>query len=1548
MNFSCYLIGNKNLAVQCGQRLLDGGHRIAAVVTHEDDVAAWARDAGLDVLGDVGALADREEQVDWLFSIANLDMVPDAALRLARLGGINFHDGPLPRYAGLNAPVWAILAGEKVHGVTWHLMEKGADRGDIVVQREVTVAEDDTALTLNAKCFGAGVESFEEVLGEIEKGLPGRWAQDFSQRSYFGLAHRAPAAGRLDLSDTVSASMRLVRALDHGGYDNPVGSPWIRCECGPVVIGGATATDERGRPGEVLAADALGLTVAVADGALRLEPLSDGMGDPVAGDDVARVGEVLSGLGAEDGKALEAASSAAARTEKFWRRRLADYRPASWAATGGSDGQVSIPVESLGADTSRAFSCFAGLVSILAGGEAVDLALDTGAGSDALSSWVPARFDGRATWGEACNAFEANLKAAREQGAFAFDLPARIAGLEPRAMPMAALSEQGPLAGAGLTLVVQDGAISLVADTGHVAEADARLVAKRLEHLLRALGDIDATTPASALPVLPESERETVLNAFNQTLADYPADLCIHTAFEMQAARTPDATALVFEDAALTYGELNARANRLAHVLMGMGVGPGQPVGLHMTRTSGLVVAALAILKAGGAYVPLDPGYPADRIAFYASDSEAKVIISESGLLSSPVPAGAERLLADTDPRIASAPATNPESGVTAEDLAYLIYTSGSTGTPKGVMIEHRNVANFFTGMDDRIDHDEGGVWLAVTSLSFDISVLELFWTLARGFKVVLLSDEKLVSGGSGPAEGARPVPGGMEFSLYYWGNDDAVGRDKYAVLLEGAQYADQNGFQAVWTPERHFHAFGGLYPNPSVTGAAVAAVTRNLAVRAGSVVAPLHHPARIAEEWAVIDNLTNGRTGLAIASGWHPDDFVLRPENAPPNNKAAVFDAIRDLRKLWAGEPLAMTRADGSVVEKVTQPRPVSKELEMWLTIAGNPDAWRQAGETGVNVLTHLLGQSIADVEERIGIYHDALRASGRDPKDFKVTLMLHTYLADTRERSMEVAREPMKAYLKAAADLIKQYAWAFPAFKKPAGVENPHQLDLGSLSADELEDILEFAFLRYFETSGLFGTVDDALDRVAALKKIGVTEVACLVDYGIERQTILDGLHLLAEVRRKANAEVNDHDFSIAAQIRRHGVSHMQCTPYMARMLVEDEESRHALGLLKHMMIGGEAMPTALVRDLRKATDATIENMYGPTETTIWSSTGPGTADGTIVSVGKPIANTQLYVLDKQMNPVGIGQAGQLWIGGAGVARGYWRREELTAEKFVENPFHGGRMFGTGDLARWRPDGTLEFLGRGDNQIKIRGYRIEIGEIEAAMEAVPGVTQAVAVVRQDGSGVGQIYGYITGSVEDAALRRALARQLPDFMVPSRIVVLERFPLTPNRKIDRKALPDPLAVKRVNADVADAPARPMAAVPGAPAMAASVGMADIGAIWSRVLNVPSVAPSDNFFDLGGHSLLAIEVHRLMKSELGITGLSIADIFRQPTLGGLHGVVRKLATGGSGPAPVRREPSAPRAPEPVGASVEAAARPVENESVVSRRRALRAGRAGDQ
>jgi hypothetical protein len=587
-------------------------------------------------------------------------------------------------------------------------------------------------------------------------------------------------------------------------------------------------------------------------------------------------------------------------------------------------------------------------------------------------------------------------------------------------------------------------------------------------------------------------------------------------------------------------------------------------------------------------------------------------------------------------------------------------------------------------------------------------------------------------------------------------------------------------------------------------------------------------------------------------------------------------------------------------------------------------------------------LGQSVAEVAGKIAIYHEALREAGHDPAEFSVTLMLHTFLAETRDAAREIAREPMKDYLRSAAGLIKQYAWAFPAFKKPAGVKDAFQLDLGSLEDEELEGILDFAFQRYFDESGLFGTVEDALARVAEVKAIGVTEVACLIDYGIPVPVVLEGLRPLARVVAEANAgaEPAPGDYSIAAQIRRHAVTHLQCTPSMARMLVTNDDSRAALAGVRHLMIGGEALPGALVAELQAAAPAArIENMYGPTETTIWSTTRTAVAGDGITGIGTPIANTQCYVLGPEGEPLPVGVDGELWIGGAGVARGYWQRPDLTAERFRPNPFAPGRIYGTGDLVRWRPDGTLDFLGRADHQVKLRGYRIELGEIEAAIDALPGVRQAVVIPREDVPGVVQLVAYVTGDgmAAEAALKAALAAHLPAHMVPSRIVPIAAFPLTPNKKVDRKALPAP------QSRVAEVAAPVVVVQAAGPADAAT--MAQVAAIWSRILGVSGIGPRDNFFDLGGHSLLAVQAHRDIRDALQVPALGITDIFRFPTLSGIAARIDGL-TGGATVRPAATS-AAPRTRR-VGAGqpmAQAAPAPVRTDTM-ARRRAMRAARSG--
>jgi natural product biosynthesis luciferase-like monooxygenase protein len=345
-----------------------------------------------------------------------------------------------------------------------------------------------------------------------------------------------------------------------------------------------------------------------------------------------------------------------------------------------------------------------------------------------------------------------------------------------------------------------------------------------------------------------------------------------------------------------------------------------------------------------------------------------------------------------------------------------------------------------------------------------------------------------------------------MDFSLFFFGDGGATGDDGYGLLLESARFADANDFSAVWTPERHFHSFGGLYPNPAVIGAAIAALTERVGIRAGSVVAPLHHPIRIAEEWSVVDNLSSGRVGISFASGWHAVDFVLRPENYR-GRKSKMAETVETVRRLWRGEELEFP--DGSGINQSVRifPAPAQPELPVWITSMGSPETFRVAGRLGVGLLTHLLGQNHDTLARNIASYRRELAHAHNGKVAGHVAVMLHTMIETNRERVRELVRKPLKDYLRSSIDLFAGTS---------AGLLPPG-FDTNQRRARDEEFIVSYAFNRYFTTSGLFGTVEEGVEIVRGLQAIGVDEVACLIDFGVPREEVLKSLHHLAELRRR-----------------------------------------------------------------------------------------------------------------------------------------------------------------------------------------------------------------------------------------------------------------------------------------------------------------------------------------------------------------------------------------------------------------------------------------------
>lgn len=367
----------------------------------------------------------------------------------------------------------------------------------------------------------------------------------------------------------------------------------------------------------------------------------------------------------------------------------------------------------------------------------------------------------------------------------------------------------------------------------------------------------------------------------------------------------------------------------------------------------------------------------------------------------------------------------------------------------------------------------------------------------------------------AGPPSAAPPAqwtPGGeaprMDFSLFFFSDDAGDGGDRYRLVREAARFADEHGFTAVWTPERHFHPFGGLYPNPAVLGAALAMVTTRLELRAGSVVLPLHDPLRVVEEWSVVDNLSGGRAALALASGWHADDFVLAP-HAYAARKEITFDGVATLRALWGGGAARRAGPDGREVEVRPFPPPVRRELPLWITAATSAETFVRAGELGCHLLTGLTGQRVDELAAKVASYRAALAAHGHDPAAHRVAVMLHAYLGDDVEAVKEAVRPSMYAYLRTNLGLHRAMAERRSAGSPAAG-----------FTGDDEDAVLHFAFERYFGGGALFGTPESCLEMVERMRGAGVDEIACLVDFGLDAGTVMAGLERLAELRARCEA--------------------------------------------------------------------------------------------------------------------------------------------------------------------------------------------------------------------------------------------------------------------------------------------------------------------------------------------------------------------------------------------------------------------------------------------
>ncbi|RJT23321.1 amino acid adenylation domain-containing protein, partial [Mesorhizobium waimense] len=783
------------------------GHVIGAALYGDAIFAEWATGANIPCMESVEELCSflKAEPVDWIFSVANPFILPPDVFRRARRGAFNYHDGPLPRYAGTHATSWALLAQETEYAITWHRIDDGVNTGDVVVQRQVLVAPTDTAMSLNLKCYEAAIESFRELLTGLESGKLTAHPQALGDRSYFPKRRRPDAAGCLRWDQSAQELSAMTRALDFGSYHpNPMCLPKALLGDEAVPIRRLEVRPQRsGIPaGSLLEVHASHWRVATGT-----EDINVGFGGPDGQALDARAlarhfdldeGSRLPILGDEQARNITAIHELLAPSENFWRQRLEQLRTL----------QLPFPSSLVAAAPPRWRTSSAFIPSALAELSPLDrteylvtawlvyLARITGE-TDLQLGWTPASEGPQAgskavkvliapvvpmevtidlahDFEEMRKTVAAELAQLKAHAGFARDLIARCPTL--RVAEALRLRRPWPI---GITVTTEsysvaddlmtsrragralcgnlltfevcalDGSFRWHFDASRLAPEQIGRMTQHLQTLLHGVM-ADAGQPVGRVDILPAAERTYLVEELNRTAAPYPSERCIHELFEAQVRKASDAVALVHDDERVSYGELNARANRLAHHLIGLGVRPDQPVAICLERSPAMVVGLLAILKAGGAYLPLDPAYPSQRLRQVLDDAAPRLLLCDAaGRAALGAEALADLSVVDLDMATsawAELPACDPDPralGLTSSHLAYIIYTSGSTGTPKGVMVEHRSLINHTTWQADRFQFAAHDIFLQRTSPSFDAAVWELWTALSIGAHVALLPLER-------------------------------------------------------------------------------------------------------------------------------------------------------------------------------------------------------------------------------------------------------------------------------------------------------------------------------------------------------------------------------------------------------------------------------------------------------------------------------------------------------------------------------------------------------------------------------------------------------------------------------------------------------------------------------------------------------------------------------------------------------------------------------------------------------------------------------------
>jgi amino acid adenylation domain-containing protein len=789
-SFDCLLIGTGSLLIECAEILIRNNYRIIGIVSPDQAIASWTEKNNLVYCKNLQQFKQLFAQAscDYLFSIVNPTILEPEILNLADLA-INYHDALLPTYAGLNATSWAIIKGEKYHGITWHEINQGIDTGKILKQVEIELDSSETALTLNTKCYQAAITSFQELITELETKKITVKSQDLQQRSYFSRHQKPSRFGIIDFNCDATVIDNLVRGLNFGNYPNPLGTAKLvlnltsdldcaldTFDCVIVTQVKILATESTQLPGTIVSIEQGQLIVATASQDIALVTIVNQQNQPQAiaqltADYQLVVGQKLPEIDPQTIWEVVHKGSEIAPGETYWLQQLSQGQSLSLPfeqnckSDNNSNGQHhQQPVKLLKLSLSSRvtdllqeslevpIAAWAVYLARLSGNNQLTLGFDRLTADPWFARYVPCnlKISPEQDFAQVIKTVKKRLVLNEKHQTYGTDLVARYPQLTanqtnfsvvvtPLNSEIQAALVPDNFSSSHLTLMInQQEAEYCWSYNPKVFSVEAiAIMVEQWTTLLEGIAS-NGTVPVSQLPLISLGERQKILEKWNDTARNYPQDRCLHQLFEVQAAATPQAVALVCQGESLTYGELKQQAYQLACYLQSLGVKEETLVGVCLERSLAMIVSLFAILKAGGAYLPLDPNYPTARLTYLLEDAGAGIVITQSKLRDCFPTTSAQVVCLDQDWQRVLVSNNDLLSQVKSHNLAYVIYTSGSTGHPKGVEIEHHSVVNTLCDLEQRFKVTAQDRILAVSSLSFDLSVYDIFGILGSGGTVVM------------------------------------------------------------------------------------------------------------------------------------------------------------------------------------------------------------------------------------------------------------------------------------------------------------------------------------------------------------------------------------------------------------------------------------------------------------------------------------------------------------------------------------------------------------------------------------------------------------------------------------------------------------------------------------------------------------------------------------------------------------------------------------------------------------------------------------------